>query len=168
LSEDYYTPVTEMETNHILKSTLTGESRQEKGDSKTCLFCGFNYYFRSIRSRDHLGLGSVSKKVQECKPSAEHIERHAQVVTEVKRRDEHEKIQAREMTQRSLESGQPDDVIDVEKFGKRPRSSNNGITRPFQTVRKREEVDMQWARDVVSAGLPMSFFDNPKVHKTGS
>ncbi len=34
------------------------------------------------------------------------------------------------------------DVIDVEKFGKRPRSSHNGITRPFQTVRKREEVDM--------------------------
>ncbi len=41
LTEDYYTPVVEMETNHILKSTLTGESRQEKGDSKTCLFCGF-------------------------------------------------------------------------------------------------------------------------------
>ncbi len=72
------------------------------------------------------------------------------------------------MTQRSLESGQPDDVIDVEKFGKRPRSSNNGITRPFQTVRKREEVDLQWDRDTVSDGLPMSFFDNPQVHKTGS
>jgi hypothetical protein len=41
LSEDYYTPVAEMETNHFLKSTLTGESRQEKGDTKTCLFCGF-------------------------------------------------------------------------------------------------------------------------------
>jgi hypothetical protein len=25
---------------------------------------------------------------------------------------------------------------------------------------------MQWARAVVSAGLPMSFFDNPEVHKT--
>ena len=72
----------------------------------------------------------------------------------MKRRDDHEKIQAREMSQRSLESGQVDDVIDVEKFGKRPRSSNNGITRPFQTVRKRVEVDMQWAKSVVSAGLP--------------
>ncbi len=48
----------------------------------------------------------------------EHIERHAQVVKKVKRRDEHEKIQVREMDQRSLESGQVDDVIDVEKFGK--------------------------------------------------
>jgi hypothetical protein len=55
--------------------------------------------------RYHLGMGRVSKKVQKCKPSAEYIERHAEVVKEVKRRDEHEKIQAREMDQRSLESG---------------------------------------------------------------
>jgi hypothetical protein len=132
LPEDYYTPVAEMETNHILKSTLTGESRQEKGDSKTCLFCGFSYYFRPIHAGDHLVLGSVSKKVEQCKPSPEHIQSHVQVVKEVKRRDEHEKIQVREMDQRSLESGQADDDIDVEKFGKRPRSSNNEITRPFQ------------------------------------
>ncbi len=84
----------------------------------------------------------------------------------MKRRNEYEKIQAREMDQRSLESGKADDAIDVEKFGKRPRSSNNGITRPFQTVRKREEVDMQWVRSVMSVGLPMSFFDNLEVHKT--
>ena len=76
--EDYDTPVAEMETNHILKSTLTGESRKEKGDTKTCLFCGFRYYFRPIRARDHLGLGSASMKVQQCKPYAQHIERHAQ------------------------------------------------------------------------------------------
>ncbi len=96
----------------------------------------------------------------------DHIERHAAVVKEVKRRDEHEKIQAREMAQRSLESGQTDDAIDVEKFGKEPRSSNDEITRPFQKVRKREEVDLQWVRAAVSTGLPMSFFDNPEVHKT--
>ncbi len=59
----------QMETNHILKSTLTGESRQEKGDSKTCLFCGFIYYFRPIRDRDHLGLGNVSKKVYDANSS---------------------------------------------------------------------------------------------------
>ncbi len=120
---------------------------------------------RETCARDHLGLGSVSKKVRQCKPSTEHIERHAQVVKEVKRRDDHDKIQAREMVQRSLESGQAD-AIDLEKFGKRPRSSNNGIAYPFQTVRKREEVDMQWAKAVVSADLPMSLFDNPEVHKT--
>jgi hypothetical protein len=83
----------------------------------------------------------------------------------MKRRDEHEKIQAREMAQGSLESGQADDAIDVEKFGKRPRSSNDEIARPFQKVRKREEVDLQWARAAVSAGLPMRFFDNPEVRK---
>jgi hypothetical protein len=41
-----------------------------------------------------------------------------------------------------LESGQTDDSTDVEKFDKRPHTSNNGFTRPFKTVRKREEVDM--------------------------
>ncbi len=46
-----------METNHILKSTLTGESRQEKGDTKTCLSQG-NLY------PGPPGLGTVSKKVQ--------------------------------------------------------------------------------------------------------
>ena len=53
----------------------------------------------------------------------------------------------------------------MEKFGKRTRSSNDEIARPFQKVRKREEVDLQWARAAVSAGLPMSFFDNPEVRK---
>jgi hypothetical protein len=70
------------------------------------------------------------------------------------------------MVQRSLEIRQADDAIDVEKFGKRTRSSNNGIACPFQKVRKREEVDMQRAKLVVSAGLPMSPFDNPEVHLT--
>ena len=60
LPEDYKTPVAKMENNHILKSTLSDESRQDKGDTKTCLFCGFRYYFRSIHVRDHLGLGNVS------------------------------------------------------------------------------------------------------------
>ena len=37
---------------------------------------------------------------------------------------------------------------------------------PFKSTRTREEVNMQWARDVVSAGLPMSFFDNKEVRKS--
>jgi hypothetical protein len=40
LPEDYNTPVAEMETNHILKSTLTDESREENGDTKACLYPG--------------------------------------------------------------------------------------------------------------------------------
>jgi hypothetical protein len=67
----------------------------------------------------------------------EHIDLHAEVVKEMKRRDDHEKIQDREMAQRSLESGQVDDAIDVEKFGKR----------------------------LVSDGFPMSFFDNQEARK---
>jgi uncharacterized protein YdhG (YjbR/CyaY superfamily) len=131
-----------METNHILKSTFTGESRRRVTQKLA--------YSRETCTRDNLVLRSVSKKEQQYKPSVVHIEHHAQVVKEVKRRDDHNKIQAREMVQRSLESGQTDDVIDVEKFGKRPHSSNHGITCQFQTVRKREEVEMQLAKVVVS------------------
>ena len=83
----------------------------------------------------------------------------------MKERDDHDKIQVREVVKRSLESGQTDDDIDVEKFDKRARTSNNGLTRPFKTVRKREEVDMTWVRADVASALPMIFFDNAKVHK---
>ena len=55
--QDYHTSVAVLETNDILKSTLTDENR------------------------------------------------HAQVVKKLKERDEHEKIQAREVAQRLLESG---------------------------------------------------------------
>ena len=131
-----------METNDLLKSTFMDESHKQKGDTKTSLFCGLNHYFMSVRSRDHLGVGRSSKKVQWCNTYPEHIERHAQVVKKLKERDEHDKIQDREVVKRLLESGQSEDDIDVEKFGKRTRTCNNGLKRPFKTVRKREEVDM--------------------------
>ena len=50
--------------------------------------------------------------------------------------------------------------MDVERFDKKSR-----LVVPFKKVRTREEVDFQWARAVVSAGLPMSFFDNEEVRK---
>ena len=62
-----------METNDLLKCTLTDESRKQR-----------------------------------CNPYPEHIDRHAQVVKELKERDENDKIQDREVVKRSLESGQPD------------------------------------------------------------
>jgi hypothetical protein len=101
--------------------------------------------------------------VQQCKPYPEHLERSSQVVKELKERDTHAKKEDREVVKRALESGQLGDSIVVENFGKRTRSSNDG---PFKIVRTREEVDMQWARAVVSAGLPMSFFDKKEVPKT--
>jgi hypothetical protein len=36
-STDYHTPVATMDTNKILRSTLTEETRTQKGDTKTCL-----------------------------------------------------------------------------------------------------------------------------------
>ena len=44
--------------------------------------------------------------------------------------------------------------MDVERIDKKSR-----LVGPFKKVRTREEVDFQWARAAVSAGLPMSFFD---------
>ena len=37
---------------------------------------------------------------------------------------------------------------------------------PFKKVRTRKVVDFQWARAAVSAGFPMSFFDNEEVRKS--
>ena len=84
----------------------------------------------------------------------DHVERHAQIVKEMKERGEHDKIQGREWVKRSLQSGEPNDPVDVERFDKKSR-----LVGPFKKVRTREEVDFQWARAAVSAGLPMSFFD---------
>ncbi len=87
-------------------------------------------------------------------PVPEHVERHAQIVKELKERGEHDKIQDRESVKRSLQSGELNDPVDVERFDKKSR-----LVDPFKKVRTREEVDFQWARGVVLAGIPMSFFD---------
>ena len=42
-TEEYHATVVDMETNDLLKSTLTDESRKQKGDTRTCLFCGFRH-----------------------------------------------------------------------------------------------------------------------------
>ena len=77
-----------------------------------------------------------------------------------KQRDDHDKIQGRETSKRSLQSGEPNDTVDVELFSKKAR-----LVGPFKKVRTREEVDFQWARAAVSAGLPMSFFATKLIPK---
>ena len=89
--KDYHTPVGTMDTDKILRSTLTDETRKHKGDTKTCLFCGLSYYWRPILCREHLGLTDSSKQVHQCKPYPEHLERYSQVVKELKERDAHAK-----------------------------------------------------------------------------
>ena len=66
----------------------------------------------------------------------------------------------REAVMRSLQSGEPNDRVDVDLFRKKAR-----LVGPLKKARTREEVDFQWARVVVSAGIPMSFFDNKEVRK---
>jgi hypothetical protein len=137
--KDYHTPVATMDTDKILRSTLTEETHTQKGDTKTCLLCRLSYFFRSIRCREHLGLTDSSKQVQQCKAYPEHLERSSQVVKELKERDAHVKQEDREVVKRSLESGQLGDSIVVENFGKRARSSNDG---PFKIVRTNWSVCM--------------------------
>ncbi len=72
----------------------------------------------------------------------------------MKERDEHDKIQDREAAKRSLQSGEPNDPVDVERFDKK-----SCLVGPFKKVRTKEEVDFQWVRATVSVGIPMSFFD---------
>ena len=154
--KDYDTAVAEMKLPLLLASTFTDDTRASTVTKKTCLLCGWTYYYRPIRGREHLGVTSDvgTNHVQLCKPFPEHIQRHAQIVKELKQRDEHDKIQGRETAKRSLQSGEPNDTVDVELFSKKAR-----LVGPFKKVRTREEVDFQWARAAVSAGLPMSFFD---------
>ena len=63
-SKDYHTSVTELETNDLLRSTLTDESHTEKSNKTTCLFCGFSYFWSPIHFREHLGITETSKQVQ--------------------------------------------------------------------------------------------------------
>ncbi len=56
--------VATMDTDKILRSTLTEETLTKKGDTKTCLFSGLRYFFSPIRCREHLGFTDSSKQVK--------------------------------------------------------------------------------------------------------
>ena len=141
--KDYHRAVSEMETNNLLRSTLTYDCRTQKGDQKTCLLCGLSYFWRPSRCRTHLGLAGSMKMVHLYKPYPVDCDRFSEVVRELKERDTQTEQASREVTKRSLESGSAGDVIIVDNFCKKARVSND---RPFKIVRTRDEVDMQWAR----------------------
>jgi hypothetical protein len=135
-----------METNDLLKtlSTLTDESLKWKGDTKTCLFCGLSHWghcLRSIRSEvpgwDHLS--GTGKRFETVTLKGVEVQTISRTGPEwhwspcsltscqgVEGEDEHDNIQTREVVTRWLESGYLDNVrvINVEKFGKRTRTSN--------------------------------------------
>jgi hypothetical protein len=90
-----------MDTNKILRSTLTEETRTPKGDTKTCLLSGLRYFLRPILSWENLGLTDSSKQVQQCKPYPENLEHSSQVVKEIKERNTHANQEGREVVKRS-------------------------------------------------------------------
>ncbi len=116
LSKDHHREVSEMESNNLLRSTLTDDCRTQKGDQKTCLLYGLNYFWRPNHCRTHLGLPGSTKQVQLFKPYPKHCDRFSEVVRELKERHTQTEQAAREVSKRSLESGTPDDVIIVENF----------------------------------------------------
>ena len=164
LSQDYYKPVSEMKDKELWMSTLTEGSRPKSfGDNKICLLCGFQYYFRPSRCKEHLGVTCAPvKMVQKCKPLPQHVERYTAIVEDLPQRQLHAKTQDKQTGKRTLDQDS-DCVVVGEEIGnasEMPRGSD-----PFKITRTREEVNMQWARSAVSAGLPMSFFDNKEVRK---
>jgi hypothetical protein len=63
LPKDFHRSVSEMESNNLLRSTVTDDCHMQKDDQKTCLFYGLNYFWRPIRCRTHLGLAGSTKQV---------------------------------------------------------------------------------------------------------
>ena len=70
----------------LLASTFTNDTRASTVTKKTFLLCDWTYYYRPIRCRDHLGVtvAADTNHVQLSKPFPEHIQRHAQIVKELK------------------------------------------------------------------------------------
>ena len=96
--KDYDTSVAEMKLPLLLESTFTDDTRASTMTKKTCRLCGWTYYYRPIRCREHLGVtvDVVTNHVQFCKPFPEHVQCRVQIIKELKERDEHDKIQDRE------------------------------------------------------------------------
>ncbi len=124
-SKVYDTSVEEMKLPLLLTSTLTDDSRTSTVTNKTCLICGWMYFYRPSHCRQHLGVGATgTNHVQMCHPFPEHIQSHAQnvqIVKELKERDardEYDKIQDRESVKRSLQSGQRQTSWETERIKK--------------------------------------------------
>ena len=73
----------------ILTSTLTDDSYTSVLTNKTCLFCGWKYFYRPNHSREYRGAIMTRYKIQD-----------------------------REVTKRSLQSGERNDPVDVVLFDK--------------------------------------------------
>ena len=86
----------EMKAPFLLTSTLTDDTRVSVVTNKTCLICGWKYFYRPRLCREHLGVGDGGRKhVQLWKSFPEHVDHHAQIVKDLKERGDHDKIQDR-------------------------------------------------------------------------
>ena len=141
LPQDYYKPVSEMKNKELCMSTLTEGSRPKSfGDKKICLLCGFQYYFRPILSKEHLGVTCAPvKMVQKSKQLPQHVERYTVIVEDLQQRQLHAKTQDKQTGKRELQQDS-DCVVVGEEIGNASKMTRG--SGPFKSTRTREEVNM--------------------------
>ena len=127
---DFHTPVGDLKGGDIYLCTITEDSREEaKTGQGQCLFCGHWYRYRPSIVRMHLdkltGKASSGKvrDVKACEPVAFYMDRHKQILDEVRRREgekqlaENNRLEAEHLRGRS--------GVDHRAGGSRPRSGED-------------------------------------------
>ena len=139
LPQDYYKPVSEMKDKELWMSTLTEGSRPKSfGDNKICLLCGFQYYFRPSRCKEHLGVTCAPvKMVQKCKTLPQHVEHYTVIVEDLQQRQLYAKTQDKQTDKRALHQDS-DCVVVGEEIGNASKMVRGSD--PFKITRTREEL----------------------------
>lgn len=91
--DDYHTPVKDLEGDLLQFSTLEKTSRNRSewtltgaGSKQCCLFCGRFYRYRPAIAAQHLDSAVKPREVAACSPTVQHMERHKQIVAELRER----------------------------------------------------------------------------------
>jgi hypothetical protein len=183
--KDYLTPPAQLLGKKLFLSTITAESRTDAGQNKTCLFCGLTYYYRPSNCEVHLDVSLTketmgkARAVQECNPYGEHQDRFQEILKEVTGRRKATTAEAAASLKRGLEQmGGEAFPVDVDLLpdsrggarggrisGRKPGGGKAPASSPFKPPVTLQEMNNQWTRALVSAGLPLRFFDNKEVRK---
>jgi hypothetical protein len=183
--KDYLTQPAQLLGKKLFLSTITAESRTDAGQNKTCLFCGLTYYYRPSNCEVHLDVSLTketmgkARAVQECNPYGEHQDRFQEILKEVTGRRKATTAEAAASLKRGLEQmGGEAFPVDVDLLpdsrggarggrisGRKPGGGKAPASSPFKPPVTLQEMNNQWTRALVSAGLPLRFFDNKEVRK---
>jgi hypothetical protein len=183
---DFETPVRDLEGGDIFLSTITEDSREEaKGGKGECLYCGLWYRYRPSMVQMHLDkqLGKASsgrtRAVKACEPGAFYMDRHKQILDEVRRR-EGEKQQA-ERCRVESDHVRGRSGVDQRAGGSRPRPGGDDGSgtivldsdeeegprkqRKLVDAVTREQMNEQWAKAIVESALPISIVEKDEFRR---